>query len=201
VRRGGGGRNEEHLPQAVPQQHRRQAAEQALRGAPRKIRTKITKNWQRWERNLGHKPSVEEIIAHSLHLTEVTKGGHMGAADWTPADAERHLFLEIADTYDEIVEDAVAALAGDEDAEEGFEDVAALRLLAGRLDAEGTDALKRLLEEGLQRFAHSFFAVLDGAAADSEEEVVKAVDALGRELDGGLHERWVSFLFDTGRAS
>lgn len=62
-----------------------------------------------------------------------------------------------------------------------------------------TADLEAVFEEILRGLSHSFFAILDGASHLAETGRVYLVDERGNHLGEGLHERYVSYLFDSGR--
>jgi hypothetical protein len=118
-----------------------------------------------------------------------------------PGPLERELFRQVASAYDAAIEAAMLALHSSEEAELVYEAEAAFALLRCRLDDEAAiDAYRTAIAGTLRIMCHSFFAVLDGASADSPDQRVVAADLDGRRLAEGLHEHWVAYLMETGRA-
>lgn len=106
------------------------------------------------------------------------------------------LFEQVAGGYDCALESVADGIAGDAGEHDPPAVATAFATLAAQLDERGREALARVTADALQIFAHSFFAVLDGA---TEGEDVRVTDVHGVELEEGLHEHWVEFLLDTGR--
>jgi hypothetical protein len=117
----------------------------------------------------------------------------------SPEELEQAFFKQVALAYDDTLQGAVAAVRGVPGTDDYFESRDALLRLRERLvDPEDVEAFEAALAESLRIFAHSFFAILDGAASPQEERVV-AAGLDGQRLRPGLHEYWVDYLFDTGR--
>jgi len=113
---------------------------------------------------------------------------------------EETLFRQVLESHDSVLASASDALSSAPGSDNDFEDAVAVSVLRTALaDDQARRAFSTLLEESLQIMIHSFFAILDGAAADDPSERVVVVDQDGQALGPALHERWVEYLAMVGR--
>lgn len=114
----------------------------------------------------------------------------------TESQAERRLFEAVGDSFDVVLGMAGEGLRMPALVERRLATADQMKVIADRLRDDEVEACEEVLAELLKVFAHSFFVALDGG---SERSLVISDPDTG-PLPGGLNERWVDFLFETGRA-
>lgn len=95
--------------------------------------------------------------------------------------------------------DTVARTVEDPDASSPWmEDREPFALLHAALEGNVAD-LRPVLAEGMRGLINGVLTTIDGGTASAEVGRVELTDVDGHVLAEGLHERFVDYLFDSGR--
>lgn len=111
-----------------------------------------------------------------------------------------HAFFEDLAKSEERAERAALEVVASPEIPIWVENHQAAEVLRGALSApEHLEALATLVREVVHSALHSALVSIDGGSESAEVGQLDLVDAQGARLGDALHERYVDYLFETGR--
>ena len=113
---------------------------------------------------------------------------------------ERDFFEQVAKTYDVWLAGAIEAIENPEAGSRWSENVESYRILAKVMSGSTEkEAIRKVIRELLAGQLFSLFVIFDGGSALSDVTSLSIVDGSNERFPDGLHERFVEYLFETGR--